>query len=224
MLSIFKLNTFFKWMIVLLLFTRVQLIIYTKTSCLLLKLRDVIVAFLSSLFHFRFGSLQQPVAQRSHACVCGPALSTCLTIPQYDAGPLIGSQRRRVLFPGRSNIYSRFLVSFSDSLAHAKSQWPRCSRPSLTSQARTGRLASSTVRLLRVTSSSQLSFSAEAVSNWHRERRGRSTSRSKWLLDCGRQNSYKNNNIAFMFNLLLDVCCSSSALAWFKALLGPMLQ
>lgn len=54
---------------------------YTKTSCPLLKLRDVIVAFLSSLFHFTFGSIQQPVAQLSHACVCGPALSTCLTIP-----------------------------------------------------------------------------------------------------------------------------------------------
>lgn len=158
---------------------------YTETSCLLLKPRDLIVALLSSLVHLRFGSIRQPVAQLSHACVCGPALSTCLTTPQQDAGPLMGPQRRPALFPGRSNLYSRLLVWFSDSLAQANSHWPRCSRSAPTSQARTGRRASSTVWLLRVTSSSQLSFSAEAVSNWHREPRGRNTSCSKRVLDCG---------------------------------------
>lgn len=141
---------------------------FTKTRSLLpeLRARYCSVLVISLPFHVWKSFSSQSSSSAMRFSVVQPPLPVS-QFPQYAAGPLICSQSWCVFFPGHyNNIYSRFPVEFSDSFPEAKSKWPRRSQSSLTSEPRTSRLASSMVWLLRVTSCSQLSFSAVAFSKW----------------------------------------------------------
>lgn len=171
-------------------YSRYTRILYTHNLSTALTQSSVSVGscHLSSFFHLES---VQPASCPVQPCVfCGPALSTCLTSPQYAAEPgckislcLTQATHTTVrlscqdITTSSPDYWCNSITSASPCMPPANWQFTLCQvSPNdttkllylslFTSKPLTSRLASSMVWLVHVTSSWQLIFSVVALSNW----------------------------------------------------------